>query len=109
MLMSAIASPRLGMGPLIRVKTSVSSVMLSSRKRSCCAAGWCGRQIALKPCPFHVPSRPASAPRGSAAPPVCGESATVSTAGASGVSSPANAKPGSVCATALMMFPASLM
>ncbi len=32
MLMSPIASPRLGIGPLIRVKTSVSSVMVQLEK-----------------------------------------------------------------------------
>ena len=66
MLMSGIASPRLGIGPLIRVNTSVSVVMFSSRKRSW-SAGWCGLQMALKPWPFHVPSRPARAPSGSGA------------------------------------------
>ena len=55
MLMSGIASPRLGIGPLIRVNTSVSLVMFSSRKRSW-SAGWCGLQMALKPWPFHVPA-----------------------------------------------------
>ena len=60
--MSAIASPRLGIGPLIRVNTSVSSVLFSSRKRSCWLAGWCGLQMALKPWPFHVPKQACQGP-----------------------------------------------
>jgi hypothetical protein len=71
-LMSGISRPRLGIGPLIFVKTSVSDVRFSSRNRSW-LAGWCGRQIVLKPWPVHVPGSCASGPRGSAGwPPTSG-------------------------------------
>src|SRR5690348_10190471 len=102
MSMSAIASPRLGIGPLIRVNTSVSSVLFSSRKRSCWLAGWCGLQMALKPWPFHVPNRPARAPSGSGPP---ASALIASVASASGVASPANAKSESVCVPAVMRLP----
>ena len=105
MLMSAIASPRLGIGPLIRVNTSVSSVLFSSRKRSCWSAGWCGLQMALKPWPFHVPRRPARAPSGSGA---AASALIASGASASGVASPANAKSESVCVPAVMMTPSRI-
>ena len=105
MSMSAIASPRLGIGPLIRVNTSVSSVLFSSRKRSCWLAGWCGLQMALKPWPFHVPKRPARAPSGSGP---AASALIASVACASGVASPANAKSGSVCVPAVMMTPSRI-
>src|SRR5689334_5168992 len=99
MLMSGIRNPRLGIGPLIRVSTNVSVVMFSSRKRSDWPE-WLGRQMALKPWPFHVPSRPARAPSGSGA----AASDWISSVGCtSGVASPANAKSGSVCVPAVIM------
>lgn len=44
------------MAPLIGVNVIVSLVRLSSRKRSLGGEGKCGRQIVLKPVPFHVPT-----------------------------------------------------
>jgi hypothetical protein len=105
MSMSAIASPRLGIGPLIRENSSDSSVLFSSRKRSCWLAGWCGLQMALKPWPFHVPNRPARAPSGSGP---AASALTASVASASGVASPANAKSESVCVPAVMMTPSRI-
>ena len=105
MSMSAIASPRLGIAPLIRVNTSVSSVLFSSRKRSCWLAGWCGLQMALEPWPFHVPKRPARTPSGSGP---AASALIASVASASGVASPANAKSESVCVPAVMTTPSRI-
>jgi hypothetical protein len=63
MVMSGWSNPRLGMEPGIRSNSTVSSVRLSSRKRSCPLARSVGRQMALKPVPPQVPSSPARSPR----------------------------------------------